>query len=160
MIAGERLLGSLEACARLALPHLGRSVFQGLQAGLQPCNLNPRIVGMSDQAAASSSGAQPRSPLAEQAVVLLHKRCRVRTAWFIVHVIRQRGRGPVWFTPAAALGTAAACAHVGAISGPCLPAAQIRVKDGRLLVGEFTCLDKQGNIILTNTYEHMTLNGA
>ena len=51
-------------------------------------------------------------------------------------------------------------AHTLAVfSGP-LPAAQIRVKDGRLLVGEFTCLDKQGNIILTNTYEHMTLNGA
>ncbi|PRW58249.1 small nuclear ribonucleo [Chlorella sorokiniana] len=67
---------------------------------------------MSDQAAESGSGAQSRSTLAEQAAVLLHKRCR------------------------------------------------IRVKDGRLLVGEFTCLDKQGNIILTNTYEHMTLNGA
>ncbi len=40
------------------------------------------------------------------------------------------------------------------------PVLQIRVQDGRLLVGEFTCLDKQGNIILTNTYEHMTLNGA
>jgi len=32
---------------------------------------------------------------------------------------------------------------------------QIRVKDGRVLAGDFTCLDKQGNIILTNTYELM-----
>lgn len=36
---------------------------------------------------------------------------------------------------------------------------QIRVRDGRVLVGDFTCLDRQGNIILTNTYEVMTLNG-
>lgn len=48
--------------------------------------------------------------------------------------------------------------HLDVPSRP--PAPQIRVKDGRLLVGEFTCLDKQGNIILTNTYEHMTLNGT
>ena len=36
---------------------------------------------------------------------------------------------------------------------------QIQVKDGRVLVGDFTCMDKQGNIILTNTFEHMQLNG-
>ncbi len=28
-----------------------------------------------------------------------------------------------------------------------------------MLVGDFTCMDEQGNIILTSTYEHMTLNG-
>lgn len=39
------------------------------------------------------------------------------------------------------------------------PVVQIQVKDGRVLVGDFTCLDKEGNIILTNTYEHMQLGG-
>lgn len=29
--------------------------------------------------------------------------------------------------------------------------AQIRVKDGRVLEGDFHCLDKLGNIILNNT---------
>ncbi|KAI3433568.1 hypothetical protein D9Q98_003379 [Chlorella vulgaris] len=54
---------------------------------------------------------QMRSPAAEQAAVLLHKRCKVQ------------------------------------------------VKDGRVLVGDFSCLDRLGNIILSNTYEHMQLNG-
>ena len=36
---------------------------------------------------------------------------------------------------------------------------QVQVKDGRVLVGDFTCIDKQGNIILVNTYEHLQLNG-
>ncbi|KAL4430962.1 hypothetical protein ABPG75_006218 [Micractinium tetrahymenae] len=66
------------------------------------------------QAVAGAPAAPPRpqrSPLAEQAAELLHKRCK------------------------------------------------IRVKDGRVLVGDFTCLDRQGNIILTNTFEVMTLNG-
>ena len=36
---------------------------------------------------------------------------------------------------------------------------QVQVKDGRVLVGDFNCLDKQGNIIMTNTYEVMQLNG-
>ncbi|KAL4426797.1 hypothetical protein ABPG77_006583 [Micractinium sp. CCAP 211/92] len=69
------------------------------------------IVG---QAVAGAPAAPPRpqrSPLAEQAAELLHKRCK------------------------------------------------IRVKDGRVLVGDFTCVDRQGNIILTNTYEVMMLNG-
>ena len=36
---------------------------------------------------------------------------------------------------------------------------QVVVKDGRVLLGELTCLDKQGNLILANTYEQMDLNG-
>lgn len=36
---------------------------------------------------------------------------------------------------------------------------QVVVKDGRVLIGELTCLDKQGNIILANTYEQLQLNG-
>ena len=36
---------------------------------------------------------------------------------------------------------------------------QVVVKDGRVLVGELTCLDKQGNVILANTYEQLELNG-
>ncbi|EFN59124.1 hypothetical protein CHLNCDRAFT_49967 [Chlorella variabilis] len=64
-----------------------------------------------NSAAAAGTEQQQRSPLAEQAAELLHKRCK------------------------------------------------IQVKDGRVLVGDFTCLDKEGNIILTNTYEHMQLGG-
>ena len=30
---------------------------------------------------------------------------------------------------------------------------QVRVQDGRVLVGQLTCLDKQGNIILANTVQ-------
>lgn len=42
---------------------------------------------------------------------------------------------------------------------PRRPFLQIRVKDGRVLVGEFACMDKQGNVILLNTYEHVTIDG-
>ena len=65
-----------------------------------------------------------------------------------------------------AAATAAAASRRGLLPDPLVPlplpgpARQIRVKDGRVLVGEFCCLDKQGNIILQNTFEHMTLNGA
>ena len=37
--------------------------------------------------------------------------------------------------------------------------AQIRVKDGRILVGDFICLDKQGNIILNHAIERYEENG-
>ena len=30
---------------------------------------------------------------------------------------------------------------------------QVKTKDGRLLVGELSCLDKQGNIILSHTVQ-------
>ena len=30
---------------------------------------------------------------------------------------------------------------------------QVKTKDGRLLVGELSCLDKQGNIILSHTMQ-------
>ena len=35
----------------------------------------------------------------------------------------------------------------------------MQVKDGRVLVGEFSCIDKQGNIILSNTFEELTTDG-
>ncbi|PSC68263.1 LSM domain-containing 1 [Micractinium conductrix] len=54
---------------------------------------------------------QERSPVAERAAALLHKRCR------------------------------------------------IHVRDGRVLVGDFNCLDRQGNIILANTHEVLTVAG-
>jgi small nuclear ribonucleoprotein (snRNP)-like protein len=36
---------------------------------------------------------------------------------------------------------------------------QIQVKDGRVLVGEFVCLDKQGNIILDQAHEEILVDG-
>lgn len=36
---------------------------------------------------------------------------------------------------------------------------KVVVKDGRVLFGELNCLDKQGNLILINTYELQELNG-
>ena len=36
---------------------------------------------------------------------------------------------------------------------------QITVLDGRVLVGDFICLDKQGNIILYNTVERLMRDG-
>jgi small nuclear ribonucleoprotein (snRNP)-like protein len=44
-------------------------------------------------------------------------------------------------------------------SRPCGLRVQVVVKDGRVLLGELNCLDKQGNIILANTYEQLDLNG-
>eukprot|EP00803_Ostreobium_quekettii_P001474 evm.model.scf_100EXC.5 EVM.evm.TU.scf_100EXC.5 scf_100EXC:42726-44154(-) len=32
---------------------------------------------------------------------------------------------------------------------------RVRVKDGRVLIGEFHCIDHAGNIILANTYEEL-----
>ena len=32
---------------------------------------------------------------------------------------------------------------------------QVVVKDGRVLIGEFLCIDKQANLILGNTYQHV-----
>lgn len=81
---------------------------------------------------------QMRSPAAEQAAVLLHKRCKVGMHAGIAANAAQPG-GP----------------HLRV---PPLPP-QVQVKDGRVLVGDFSCLDRLGNIILSNTYEHMQLNG-
>lgn len=36
---------------------------------------------------------------------------------------------------------------------------QITVADGRILIGDFICLDKQGNIILDQTVEQYEVNG-
>ena len=36
---------------------------------------------------------------------------------------------------------------------------QITVADGRILIGDFICLDKQGNIILDQTVERYESNG-
>jgi hypothetical protein len=44
-------------------------------------------------------------------------------------------------------------------STPLPLATQVRVRDGRVLVGEFSCLDAQGNVILANTHEVMMLGG-
>lgn len=56
-----------------------------------------------------------------------------------------------------------ACGHAQAFNDSCPgstsaamlrspgPSVQVRVKDGRLLEGDFHCLDKLGNIILNNT---------
>lgn len=33
---------------------------------------------------------------------------------------------------------------------------QVVVKDGRVLIGDFLCIDKQGNLILGNTYQQVT----
>ena len=33
---------------------------------------------------------------------------------------------------------------------------QVVVKDGRVLVGQLSCLDKQGNLILANTVQVLT----
>lgn len=33
---------------------------------------------------------------------------------------------------------------------------KVVVKDGRILVGDFLCIDKQGNLILGNTYQQVT----
>ena len=35
-------------------------------------------------------------------------------------------------------------------------AMKVVVKDGRILVGDFLCIDKQGNLILGNTYQQAT----
>ncbi len=32
---------------------------------------------------------------------------------------------------------------------------QVVVKDGRVLIGEFLCIDKQANLILGNTYQQV-----
>jgi small nuclear ribonucleoprotein (snRNP)-like protein len=37
---------------------------------------------------------------------------------------------------------------------------QIKVQDGRVLVGDFACMDKQGNIILYNAVEELLVDGA
>ena len=102
-------------------------------------------------APSSTSAAQQRSPLVEQAAALLHKRCRVRG----VHRDAPQRRPQ---------SHSCACAHAADRCRPhrLLPPAaclQVHVKDGRVLVGDFNCLDKQGNMILTNTYEVMQLNG-
>jgi len=36
---------------------------------------------------------------------------------------------------------------------------QIKVADGRILIGDFICLDKQGNIILDQAIEQYVTNG-
>lgn len=36
---------------------------------------------------------------------------------------------------------------------------QVNIKDGRVLIGNFHCLDKQGNLILVNTCEEVKANG-
>lgn len=33
---------------------------------------------------------------------------------------------------------------------------KVVVNDGRILVGDFLCIDKQGNLILGNTYQQVT----
>ena len=33
---------------------------------------------------------------------------------------------------------------------------KVVVKDGRVLTGDFLCIDKQGNLILGNTYQQVT----
>lgn len=32
---------------------------------------------------------------------------------------------------------------------------KVVVKDGRVLIGDFLCIDKQGNLILGNTYQQV-----
>lgn len=54
----------------------------------------------------------------------------------------------------------AACRRRSPLTQPlALAPPQIRVRDGRVLVGELSCLDGQGNIILASCYEHMTVDG-
>lgn len=39
---------------------------------------------------------------------------------------------------------------------PLLPASfQVSLKDGRIIIGDFMCLDKHGNLILGNTFEQV-----
>ena len=108
------------------------------------------IAGTSSSAAPLQQQSQvqhQRCALAQEAVVLLHKRLKVRR-----HGVSESGSmhaaGSVTNAAAAAAAAAAALRRL-----------QVQVKDGRVLVGDFTCLDKQGNIILVNTYEHLQLNG-
>ncbi len=123
------------------------------------------IVGQAVAGAPATPPRPQRSPLAERAAELLHKRCKVRH----IHVQRWWGMRrlacPLSWAPTA---TASGCTQPVPVvvagwalfrPGPTLHWLQIRVKDGRVLVGDFTCLDRQGNIILTNTYEVMMLNG-
>lgn len=35
----------------------------------------------------------------------------------------------------------------------------MNIKDGRVLIGQFHCLDKQGNLILVNACEEVNANG-
>ncbi len=37
---------------------------------------------------------------------------------------------------------------------------RVQVADGRVLLGDFACLDKQGNIILHQTAEEILVDGA
>ena len=43
---------------------------------------------------------------------------------------------------------------------PSYLALQVTVADGRVLIGSFICLDKQGNIILDQTVERYHINGV
>lgn len=98
------------------------------------------------QACASHSGTPPsapsRSPLAALAAGLLHKRLKASCSTY-------------------------QCIFQAMIDDPTQRSlqtladpVQIKVQDGRVLVGDFACMDKQGNIILYNAVEELLVDGA
>lgn len=87
--------------------------------------------------APSTSEAEERSPLARSAAKLLYKRMRVREPSRTANAPERRL--PSHPPPPSVL--------------------KVTVADGRVLVGDFICLDKQGNIILNNAVERYVADG-
>jgi len=110
--------------------------------------LSTREILSKDDEASASSGPQlasdspsklPASPVTDAAHQLIGKRVRVRP-------------NAVPPLPPPSLSTAGPSLLTGASDASAV-GAQVRVRGGRQLSGDFHCFDKQGNIILSNAYE-------
>ena len=87
----------------------------------------------------SGQASEERSPLAKSAAKLLYKRFKVRAMrHYLTHKRNNNG---------------SQCSSIS------INFLQIQVRDGRVLIGDFTCIDKQGNIILNQTVEQYESNG-